>query len=75
MPLDPLIKEVLIMVTITRCDNREKNGKAFNIVYFYDERGYAGSCVMSPTYYSKVVENLESAHIGRKDGKMFLYIK
>lgn len=63
------------MVTITRCDNREKNGKAFCIVYYYDDKGYTGSTVMSTAYYSKVSENLEKAHIGRKDGKSFLYIK
>lgn len=63
------------MVTITRCDERTKNGKAFNIVYYYDEKGYTGSTVMSPAYYSKVCENLHKVRIGRKDGKSFLYIK
>lgn len=63
------------MVTITRCDKREKNGKAFCIVYYYDDKGYTGSTVMSESYYSKVSGDLLNAHIGRKDGKSFLYIK
>lgn len=66
------------MVTITRCDKREKNGKAFYIVHAVDDKGYTGNCVCSISYGDKLLAaNPESLHIGRnrENNKYFLYIK
>lgn len=66
------------MVNITRCDKREKNGKAFYIVHAVDENGYTASCVTSVEYGDKLLgANPDSLHIGRnrENKKSFLYIK
>ena len=66
------------MVTITRCDKREKNGKAFYIVHAVDDKGYTVNCVCSIPYGDKLLAaNPENLHIGRnrENNKRFLYIK
>lgn len=66
------------MVNITRCDKREKNGKAFYIIHAVDYNGYTGSCVCSISYGDKLLAaDSEKIHIGRnrENGKSFLYIK
>lgn len=66
------------MVTITRCDKREKNGKAFYIVHAVDDKGYTGSCVCSIAYGDKLLKaSPDNLHIGRnrENKKQFLYIK
>ena len=66
------------MVNITRCDKREKNGKAFYIIHAVDDKGYTGSCVCSITYGDKLLgATPDSLHIGRnkENMKSFLYIK
>lgn len=78
MPPDAMFGGVIIMVNITRCDMRQKNGKAFYVVHAVDENGYTASCVCSVSYGNKLLgSNPNSLHIGRnrKDNKSFLYIK
>jgi len=66
------------MVTITRCDKREKNGKAFYIVHAVDDKGYTGSFVCSIAYGDRLLAaEPETIHLGRnrENRKSFLYIE
>lgn len=78
IPPDPQVWRCFSLVNITRCDKREKSGKAFYIIHAVDDKGYTGSFVCSLSYGEKLLAaDGEKLHLGRNrvNGKSFLYIK